>query len=412
MPDLVLFGVSFRTAPLAVRKTLAFDPAEIADLLSRARAELPGLEALVLSTCNRTEFYLGADDAHAWHELLKRVRPATPATPMDCHFYERRGVEAFRHLARLACGLESAILGDKQVLSQLRAAVTLARDHGTLGRELSEATGAALRLGRAARAQSSIAAGSAGIGSAVAATLLGGSQRRHPGDTPGPLDRPETKRVAIVGAGEAAQSVARHLAKGGIVDLTFCNRTVERADRMAVEYGGATRPWAQLETVLRSVDAAVVATSAPSPVLGARTLAWIGEWRQAAGQRPLTVIDAGFPPQVESPGPARGVRLIPLDALRQGEDEALAARRAAVPVVEAMVDEALDAWQRRRSELRLSASIRRLHEEAEAVTRELAGELSALGVSAGDAEQMVRKPVRRLLHELVTELRSLEVGVA
>ena len=413
MPDLVLFGVSFRTAPLAVRKTLAFDSVEIGNLLSRARAELPGLEALVLSTCNRTEFYLGADDAHSWHELLKRVRPAAPATPMDCHFYERRGMDAFRHLARLACGLESAILGDKQVLSQLRAAVALAQNHGTLGRELNEATGAALRLGRAARAQSSIAAGSAGIGSAVAATLLGGSHRRHPGDARRPTDRTAAKRVAILGAGEAAQSVARHLAKRGIVDLTFCNRTGERADRMAVEYGGATRPWAQLETVLRSVDAAVVATSAPAPVLEARVLAWIGEWRQAAGQKPLTVIDAGFPPQVASPGPARGgVRLIPLDALRQGEDEALAARRAAVPAVEAMVDEAVDAWQQRRSELRLSASIRRLHEEAFAVTRELAGELAALGVPAGDAEQMVRRPVRRLLHELVTELRSLEVGVA
>ena len=101
---LILFGVSFRTAPVAVRKTLMFNGEEIAGLLRRARMELPGTEALVLSTCNRTEFYLDADDAGPWHELLKRVRPDAPATPEDCHFYERRGADAFRHLARVACG--------------------------------------------------------------------------------------------------------------------------------------------------------------------------------------------------------------------------------------------------------------------------------------------------------------------
>ena len=76
MSDLILFGVSFRTAPVAVRKTLTFDTAEAADLLRLASAELPGVEALVLSTCNRTEFYLGADGAGPWHALLKRVRAA------------------------------------------------------------------------------------------------------------------------------------------------------------------------------------------------------------------------------------------------------------------------------------------------------------------------------------------------
>lgn len=411
MTDLVLFGVNFRTAPVAVRKALSFGEGEIGDLLRRARADLPEVEALVLSTCNRTEFYLGAEDAGAWHALLKRVRPTAPATPEDCHFYERRGADAFRHLARVASGLESAILGDTQIVSQLRAAVALAQEHGTLGRELSQATSAALRLGKAARTQTAIAAGSAGIGSAVVATILGASRRGWPGDGPCPPGHPDATRLAVLGAGEAARSVARHLAKRGIADLTFCNRTAERAGGLAAEFGGAARPWAELEVVLRSVDVAVVATSAPAPVLETRALAWIGEWREAAGRKPLLLIDAGFPPQVAS-GPVRGVRLIPLDALRQGEDEALAARRAAVPAVEAMVDEAVAEWLRRRAEYRLSGSLRRIHEQADIVTRELAAELTALGLSGADAERMVRRPVRRLLHELVTELRTLEAGAA
>lgn len=393
---LILFGVSFRTAPVAVRKTLTFDSAETAELLSLATVEVPGIEALVLSTCNRTEFYLcGPDDVVGrWHDLLKKLRPTAPAIPEDCSFYERRGTDAFRHLARVACGLESAILGDRQLLSQLRAAVSLSQAHGTLGRELSEATAAALRLGRATRAQTDIAAGSAGIGSAVAATL-----------------GPEATRVAVLGAGEAARSIARHLAKRGVVDLTFCNRTLERADRLAVEHGGAARPWTDLEAVLEQVDAVAVATSAPRPVLDSDRLSRIRGRRRAAGRRPLVVIDAGFPPQVAASA-AAGVHIVPLDALRQGEDAAMAARKAAVPAVEAMVDDAVTSWLQKESERHLSGTIRRLHQQADGLTRELTGELVALGVPLEEAERVVRRPVRRLLHELVTELRAAEADAA
>ncbi|HVW32403.1 MAG TPA: hypothetical protein VHL53_07680 [Acidimicrobiia bacterium] len=332
---LILFGVSFRTAPLAVRKTLMFNAEEAADLLERGRGELPGkTPALVLSTCNRTEFYLDAPSVGPWHDLLKRVRPGAPAAGAGCHYVERHGADAFRHLARVACGLESAILGDGQVLSQLRAAVTLAQRAGTLGGELNRATAAALRLGRAARSQTGIAEGSAGIGSAVASTITAESP---------------SKRVAVLGAGEAARSVARHLTKRGIVDLTFCNRTAAEADRLASEHGGAVRPWAELAAVLEDVDAAAVATAAPVPVLDGRTLRAIAGRRRAAGRDPLLVVDAGFPPQVDKAGGA-GVRVIPLDAIRPGEEIALSVRRAAVPAVEAMVDAAVAAWAQRSTE--------------------------------------------------------------
>ena len=416
MSDLVLFGVSFRTAPAAVRKTLTFDPAESAELLGRATAELPGIEALVLSTCNRTEFYLSggtrapADVVGAWHALLKRLRPAAPATPADCHFYERHGRDAFRHLARLACGLESAILGDTQLLSQLRAAVTLAQEHGTLGPELSQATAAALRLGRAARSETGIASGSAGIGSAVAATLFGGSGRLSQGDTPYPPG-PDAKHVAVLGAGEAARSVARHLAKRGFVALTFCNRTAARADGLALEFGGIARPWGELAAVLQVVDAVAVATSAPAPVLDSALLGPVARRRRIAGRAPLVVVDAGCPPQVTA-APVTGSCVIPLDAIRQGEVEALAVRRAAVPAVEAMVDKAIVDWMRRRADRRVSGAIRRLHGRADDVARELADELVARGLAPDEAGRILRRPLRRLLHEMVSELRTAEVGAA
>jgi glutamyl-tRNA reductase len=146
-------------------------------------------------------------------------------------------------------------------------------------------------------------------------------------------------------------------------------------------------------------------------VLDAARLDRIAGRRRATGRSPLLIVDAGFPPQAEDPA-VPGVRLIPLEAIRQGEDVALAARRAAVPAVEAMVDEAVASWARQRAERRLSGAIRRLHEQADDVTRELAGELAALGLDADDAERILRRPLRRLLHGLVSELRELETSAA
>jgi glutamyl-tRNA reductase len=140
-------------------------------------------------------------------------------------------------------------------------------------------------------------------------------------------------------------------------------------------------------------------------------LARVAHRRRTAGAAPLLVIDAGFPPQVAA-SPVPGARLLPLDALRQGEDEAMAARREAVPAVEAMVDEAVDSWLRRQSELRLAGTIRHLHQQADGLTRELAGELVALGIAADEAERIVRRPFRRLLHEVVSGLRDVEAGAA
>src|SRR5581483_1521677 len=115
--------------------------------------------------------------------------------------------------------------------------------------------------------------------------------------------RPRPKRVAVIGAGEAARSVARHLSKLGIVDLTFCNRTAAGAGRLAEEHGGVPRPWSELTTVLEMADAVVVATSSPTPVLDTVTLAVVGQRRRAAGRDRLVIVDAGFPPQVEpTPG--------------------------------------------------------------------------------------------------------------
>lgn len=399
VPHLTLLGVSFRTADAAVREALAFNRDEAAALLSRAAASVPELEALVLSTCNRTECYVVGEEAAAHvYQVIRSIRPEARVLDVEVGRYRFHGEAAFRHLVRVACGLDSAILGDTQILGQLRGAIRIAEEAGTFGRYLSRATGAALRAGKQARRDTSIGKGAPGIGPAVAATL---GQRRPPGTG-------AAGDIVVVGAGDAARAVGRALVKSGQRNLVVCNRSPEGADRLVSELGAGavTRPWTELGDALIQASAVVVATSAPGPVLRADLLAGrAGDARRV----PLVVIDAGFPPQVD-PGVAElhDVELVPLDAIRSGEDAVAAERRAAVPAVEQIVEGEVDAWRTWRAGLPLEMAIRALHEEAAALTREAAAELAAVGaLSAGDAERILRPTVRRLLHDHVTRLRAL-----
>lgn len=338
IPELVLLGVSFRTAPNTVREALAFNRDEAADLLRQAAAEIPGAGVLLLSTCNRTELYVAGDEAaRLVYGLLRARRPVplvggAPAIDAAASLeqfgrYRLVGADAFTHLVRVACGLESAILGDSQILGQLRSAVRLAEEAGTLGRTLRRLTGAAFRAGKVARRETGISAGSPGIGPAVAA-LVG-----------------DREPIVLLGAGDAARAIGRAVVKAGPGRsgghprtpgrLSVCNRSADRGLDLAAELGVDLHPWAELPGLVAEAGAVVVATSARTPVLGPG--GWgPGVWARSGDAR-LLVIDAGFPPQVD---PALAgqpeIDLVALEAIRAG-DESAAIRSAAVPAVEAIV---------------------------------------------------------------------------
>src|SRR5262245_1300854 len=150
-----LLGVSFRSAPLAVRETLSFDPRQAVALLRELASAAPDLEAAVLSTCNRTEFYLVsktvADGSAALFRTLRRLRPQASIHGADCRRYEYIGDRAVRHAFRVACGLESAVLGDVQILAQLKSCRSLSAQAGTIGKYLGQVFDRALEAGRRAR---------------------------------------------------------------------------------------------------------------------------------------------------------------------------------------------------------------------------------------------------------------------
>jgi glutamyl-tRNA reductase len=376
-----VLGISFRSAKEEVREGLALTGAEDSELLASAREALPGTEALVLSTCNRTEFYLAAegDVTQDWHRVLRAYRPTAPRLDDGCDRYHLTGAAAYRHLLRVACGLDSAVLGDSQVLGQVRGAVTKAQQAGTLRGVLAPVTASALRLGRQARAETEIGRGSPGIGAAVSQALV----------TRGV---PPQARVLVLGSGEAARVIVRRLVKAGYGDLAVSSRNPARLAALAGESGAAAVPWDERDAT--PADVVVAATAAREPVV------------VAVGEGARLVIDAGFPRQVRLPA-EHPADVVPLLALAQEADESAEARRSAVPAVEALVAAETLRWRRTEERAPVEQAIKTLHLEAERLTRHAATQLAEVcGVPASTLERALSSGVRRTLHHHVVQLRA------
>jgi glutamyl-tRNA reductase len=327
--ELQLLGVSFHTAPLEVREALALDAEGARAALRSARAVLPEGEVLVLSTCNRTELYaVGASDEAlaAWHHGVLQGIGADAActaalTPARYHL---RGRAAARHLFRVAAGLESALLGDNEIVGQLRAAARLSDELGLLGPRLRLVVDHALRTSKQARAETSIGAGGAGIGAAVAGVV---ASRTAPAG-----------RVMLVGAGDAAAVIARELRKRLAVDLTVVNRSPGRAAALATQHGGVAAPLDDLPDLLPHADVVVAATSSPEPVITPGLVSAV--LAQHAGWGPL-VVDAGHPRNVD---PACSIEVVTMESLAARTRRVSGVRAAAVADVERYIDEGLARW--------------------------------------------------------------------
>lgn len=385
--ELHLLGVSFRTAPVAVREALHFDRDHALELLRELAGDDPNLEVLVVSTCNRTEFYLVSGDGPAAVDgllaTLRRVRPEAPVLRDDTPRYHLAGEEAARHLLRVACGADSQVLGDVQVLGQVRDAGVVADDAGTLGPRLRRLLGHAVRAGKRAHEETAIGRGAASLGSALAGILAGRS----------------AERILILGAGAVARDIGRHLAKRGLGSLWFVTRTPARATELAEECRGEAHAWSALGTLLQDADVVIAATS--TLVLGREAL---DAAAAARPERPLLVVDAGVPRNVE---PGSRVPVIDLDAIRERQAEVLAARVAALPAVEAIVAGESERFMRWMDGGTTEELIRSLFRDAARASREAAGLLAdATSGEPADVERLFLRSFKRLLHGHVQRLRA------
>ena len=288
MSEVFVVGISWRTAPVAVREKLAFREEELASTLKLLTTELPVAEALLVSTCNRVEVYGvakpgSASVASSVRKFLAEQKGLKPGEVTDV-LYDHAGGAAVRHVFRVASALDSLVLGEAQILGQLKDAYAVAGTAGTsgpvLGRCLERAFGVAKRV----RSETAIARGAANV-STVAVDLAA----RVFGSLAG-------KSVLVIGAGKMSTLAARHLHGQGATHIVVTNRSPEKAEKLAAEIDGIAKPWAELEALLGEADVVISSTGAREPIL---TRAVAKKVMKARRWRSIVLIDIAVPRDVE-----------------------------------------------------------------------------------------------------------------
>jgi glutamyl-tRNA reductase len=393
--QLLLVGVNHRTATLEEREALALREEEARALLGHMTGRGPVTEALVLSTCNRTEFYAMAESAEAADEQIRaavrdmRQRDLLAPGP---HRYALADADAVRHLFRVACGLDSMVLGDVQILGQVKEAYARARRAGSAGVVLDRLFETALRAGRRSRRETAIGAGTVSIASAAVelAELHGTLAGRD---------------VLIIGAGETARLAVRHVAQRGPATIVVANRDVGRAAAAAEPVGGRAVGLDRLAETLVAADVVVSATRAPITLVSAALVRQVMDQRR---ERPLLMIDLAVPRDIEPDARhVPGVTLHAVDSIQAVVGEGLGNRTAQVPSVERIIaDECarFDAWWHGLDATPVVIALRDHFERVR--LEELERVRHASAEERERADRLTRALINRLLHEPTLRLKS------
>ncbi len=391
-----LLGINHQTAPLELREAVALDASGAASALRAIAADAAISEAAILATCNRTELYVRTPDAPAAEAAMRGWfdRCAGGREVVEPHTYLHTDGEAARHLMRVAAGLDSMILGEHQILGQVRDAHAVARAADTLGPLLDRLFSSAIHAGKRARAETDIGTGAVSVASAavnLAERVFGDLRDRV---------------VMVVGAGETGRLAARQFGGRRPSRLLIANRTIGRAAALAAEIGGEALGLDQLAEALPAVDVVVSATGSPGFVL---THAMVRSAVAVRPQRPLVLIDIAVPRDIEpSIGTLSNVFLYPIDALRTLVDKSLERRLHEVPRVAAIVDEECEKLMMWTRGLRVSPVVRELTEHFERVRAEEVRRSLRHFHPEEEAylERMTKGLVNRLLRAPITRLKA------
>ena len=388
---ILLVGLNHKTAPLEVREQVAFPKEQLSDALLRLRDQAG--EGVIVSTCNRTEVYCSTGDPARTSERIRTflasyngLDPKDPAS----YVYDRNGADAVRHLFRVASGLDSMIVGESQILGQVRDSLSAASESQSLQVSMAGLFHAAVRTGRRSREETDVGRNALSIsyaGVQLAERVLGTLR---------------SLRVLLIGAGEAGQLVAKALTTAGVTDLALANRTAERGQELAQSLGGHSVPFSDIDNALRQSDIVVAATDSPAFIV---THEMVASAVEHGREGPLFLFDLALPRDVD-PRVAEldGVKLFNLDDLSAIAEENLEERKRAASDAEAIVEEEVARFMTWWDSLDAVPIVKRLREHAESVRqRELDRALRRMSsLNAEDREvvdALTRSIVNILLHE-------------
>jgi glutamyl-tRNA reductase len=394
--------VSHRTAPVDLRERLDFSSRDLGAAVEAVAARPSMAESVVLSTCNRSEIYVASEDpARSRDELVTFLSDYhhVPAHAFQPHLFALENSAAVAHLFRVAAGLDSLVVGEPQILGQVKDAYQSATNKRCVGPVLRHVFQWSFGVGKRVRTETALGEGAVSVSFAAVALA-----RKIFG-------RLQGRRVLVVGAGEISSLTAQHLRAQGVGDIVITSRTYAHAETLAAEVGGMAVPWEGMITALGSAEIVITATGSPRPIITRAQLEAVQGRR--ARSNPLFIIDVAVPRDVDSAvGDIEQVFLYNIDDLQSIVEENLSRRAAEVERAESIVNEEVTkfmAWQRSRGAVPTVVALRQRFESIRrSELQRLEGKLGALSPDArARVDEVTRLIVEKLLLEPTEQLKAL-----
>ncbi len=384
-----VIGINHKTAPVAVREKVAFTPDGLIEKLQQIKAndiDNNSNEVVILSTCNRTEIYASSshdiDDIYQWFNHQNNMDQKT----LNQHLYDYSGEQAIQHVMRVASGLDSLVLGEPQILGQLKVALKTASVQKTAGTTLKRLMQHTFSTAKKVRTQTSIGANPVSV--AFAAVNLA---KQIFSDL-------ENKSALLIGAGETIELVGKHLKKANIGNIVIANRSVENATRLADSLGGLGVSLQQITDYLPEADIVISSTAAPLPIIGKGTVEWALKQRK---HKPIFMVDIAVPRDIEAEvGELDDIYLYTVDDLQSVIEENLSSRQEAAKQAEAMIEievENFMGWVRAQDKMQLIKNYRSKITRIQQETLEKASKLLVNGETPEEA-------LKFLAHTLTNKL--------
>jgi glutamyl-tRNA reductase len=404
MSELLALGVSHKTAPVAMRERLALTHVEASELVATLTEDREVREAVVISTCNRTELYCVVGDPVAAETVILGTlarRAGIRPTELSGVMYTPRNCDAARQLFRVTSGLESMIVGESEVQGQVKRAYEAALAAGTTGPMTNRLFTAALQTGKRVRSETAIGESHVSVSSAavgLAGELLGDLSDKH---------------VVIIGAGETSELTAQALAAQGVSTIFVANRHADRARTMAERFGGAVVALDGLPELLVTADIVVASTSSPEPIVGVEELTEVMAARRG---RDLLLLDLAVPRDIDPAcSDVPGVNLFDIDGLQAVVARNLQVRQGEAAAAEAIVEDEIQIFARWLGTLEVVPTIAALRRRGGDVVEQVLAENAGRWESASERdlariEAVANAVASRLLHEPTLRMKSLKRG--
>ncbi len=397
--DLVLVGVSHKTAPVEVRERIAFDDRALPEALATMLGQLSCKEAFILSTCNRVELIVRPEDGCLNPQPLKDFLHSYHGLEPPClepFIYSYTKQDTVKHVFRVASSLDSMVIGESQILGQMKKAYSVAAKQGSAGLLINNLMHRAFHVAKRVRSETRVSSSAVSI-SYVAVELA----RKILGEL-------EKRSILLIGAGKMGELAAKNLIRCGISQVFVTNRTPEKAAEMAARFNGTPVPFEQLHSQLVLTDIAIVSTGARDHVLSKQDMQRVVRERR---YRPLFLIDISVPRNVEpAVNDIEEIFLYDIDDMNSVIDANIEERKKEAEAAEQIIEEEAEQYARRAASRNSGALIGALRQRIETIClEELERNRNALGPGEYERiERMLQTTAHRLAHPFIMQIKHPE----